>query len=127
MSIITKLKSILFGSGQERDRGTRVAVEQEPAAESERAVKESPPEPEPVERPGADETSSAAAEPEPTSGDDEPVDTISGIGDAYASRLADAGITTVSQLAEADAADLAESTDIAEGRLEGWIDQARAH
>lgn len=131
MSIIAKLKSVLFGNGQERDRGARVAVEQEPSAESERAVKESPPEPsEPEAEPSSaaeapEAASEAAAEADPISWSDEPVESINGIGDAYAGRLADAGITTVGDLAAADATDLAESTDIAEGRLEGWIEQAR--
>lgn len=130
MSIIAKLKSVLFGGGRDRDRGTRVAVEQEPATESERAVKESPPEPtqpeaEPSPATAATEEPAEPAEPEPTSESDEPVESITGIGEAYAGRLAEVGVTTVGELAVADAADLAETTDIAEGRIEGWIEQAR--
>jgi predicted flap endonuclease-1-like 5' DNA nuclease len=57
-------------------------------------------------------------------GSSDPVETLNGIGDAYAARLADAGIDTVADLAAADAAELAEATDIAKGRLENWIEQA---
>jgi predicted flap endonuclease-1-like 5' DNA nuclease len=58
------------------------------------------------------------------SGSDEPVDVLNGIGPAYAERLENAGIETVGDLAAADAATLAEEADIAEGRIQGWIDQA---
>jgi len=54
----------------------------------------------------------------------ESVDVLNGIGPAYADRLADAGVETVADLADADAGDLAAETDIAEGRLQGWIGQA---
>jgi len=55
-----------------------------------------------------------------------PVDDIKGIGPAYADRLADADIDTVSDLAGADATVLAEATEIGENRLQGWIDRANA-
>jgi predicted flap endonuclease-1-like 5' DNA nuclease len=58
------------------------------------------------------------------SGSDESVDVLNGIGPAYAERLENAGIETVGELAAADAATLAEDADIAEGRIQGWIDQA---
>jgi len=49
---------------------------------------------------------------------------LTGIGPAYASRLRDAGIEDVAALAAADAADLAERSDISEGRLQTFIDRA---
>lgn len=130
MGILRTLKAILGigGRRRDRDRGTRVAVTEEPATESERAVKESPPEPEPA--PGsppaetAPSTSPPTAEPD-VAGSDEPVNSIKGIGDAYAERLGNAGIETVADLATADPAEVSAATDIAEGRLEGWIEQAR--
>ena len=61
---------------------------------------------------------------EEDAGSDEPVDVLNGIGPAYADRLADAGVETVGDLASADPAELAEAADIAEGRIQGWIDQA---
>ncbi|MHC3438819.1 helix-hairpin-helix domain-containing protein [Natrialbaceae archaeon A-gly3] len=54
-----------------------------------------------------------------------PVDDIKGIGPAYSDRLAAAGVETVSDLEAANAADLAEETDISEKRLQGWIDRAQ--
>jgi predicted flap endonuclease-1-like 5' DNA nuclease len=55
----------------------------------------------------------------------EPVDVIKGIGPAYADRMADAGVETVADLAEADAAELESETDISEKRIQGWIDRAK--
>ncbi|MDJ1431550.1 class III poly(R)-hydroxyalkanoic acid synthase subunit PhaC [Halostagnicola sp. A-GB9-2] len=49
---------------------------------------------------------------------------LSGVGDAYAQDLREAGIETVDDLAAADAADLATETGISPARLEDWIDQA---
>lgn len=65
-------------------------------------------------------------------GDSDPVDdatadsveTISGIGPAYAERLADAGVETVPQLLDADPSDLAEATGISEKRIAGWLERA---
>jgi len=132
MSILTKLKSLLgLGGGRQLERETRIDVDQEPAPDTERAVKESSieePKPTPTTTPaeesaGGVEESSPVQEAEPI-GDSDPVETIKGIGDAYAARLAKAGIETVADLAAADPADLAEATEIAEGRLENWIEQA---
>ncbi|MEY7848605.1 helix-hairpin-helix domain-containing protein [Natrarchaeobius sp. A-rgal3] len=67
-----------------------------------------------------DEISPEETDDEPS----EPVDSIKGIGPAYADRLADAGVETVANLADADAGELAEQTDISEKRLQGWIDRA---
>lgn len=55
----------------------------------------------------------------------DPVTDISGIGPAYSERLANADITTVSELADADPAELASQADISETRLTGWIEDAR--
>lgn len=74
----------------------------------------------------------AAGDEESTSGDEstavegESVDSIKGIGSAYASRLEAAGVHTVDDLAESNAVDLNDATDIGEGRIERWIEQARA-
>jgi predicted flap endonuclease-1-like 5' DNA nuclease len=59
-------------------------------------------------------------------GSDDSVDTISGIGPAYAERLAEAGVETVGDLASADAASLADETDLGEGRVSDWIESARS-
>jgi predicted flap endonuclease-1-like 5' DNA nuclease len=58
--------------------------------------------------------------------DGEPVENIKGIGPAYAERLGGVGVHTVSDLADADAADLNGETGIGEKRLQTWIDRANA-
>jgi predicted flap endonuclease-1-like 5' DNA nuclease len=154
MGLISAIKSLLgFGGGRSGDRsgGTDVTVEREPDASSERAVKESDAtatgdadtddgaggdaggraeltfENEP-DATGEDDTDGSAEDA--TSGDErtdgESADEIKGIGPAYAERLADAGIHTVSDLADADAAALDGETGIGENRLQGWIDRANA-
>lgn len=82
---------------------------------------------EPAEAAGPTEDDAApeaekAGDAETASG--EPVDSIKGIGPAYADRLAAAGVETVSDLAVADADELAEQTDISATRIQGWIDRA---
>lgn len=115
MTLLSRLKSMLGVGGDERDRsGTTVTVEAEPDAASERAVKD------------AVTSDPAEAEPSGSEGDGTAVDTLSGVGPAYAGRLAEAGIETVDDLADADPAALDEATDIGEGRLAGWIEQARS-
>ena len=56
---------------------------------------------------------------------DEPadVDSVSGIGPTYAERLHDAGIHSVADLAEYDAADLADIAETTESRAQDWLDQ----
>jgi predicted flap endonuclease-1-like 5' DNA nuclease len=56
-----------------------------------------------------------------------PVDELSGIGPAYAERLGNAGVETVGDLAGADATTVAADSDISQGRVEGWIEQAREY
>lgn len=51
---------------------------------------------------------------------------IRGIGPVTEGTLEEAGITSVEQLAAADAATLAAETGIAEGRIEAFIDRATA-
>lgn len=120
MGILQTLKSV-FGIGtsnQRRHRETRITVEREPETEpdleTERAVKNN------------DITSSKVDTPEEAEAPSVPVDDIKGIGPAYAERLTDAGIETVAELANANAAELAAATDIPESRLQTWIDRANA-
>lgn len=64
-----------------------------------------------------------AADAEATGSDESP-DVLNGIGPAYAERLADAGVDTVADLADADAAALGDETGLGEGRIANWIEQA---
>ena len=78
---------------------------------------------------GAEEEAAEPAEaagPVPTEPEDgaEPVDSVSGIGPAYAKRLNEAGVESVTDLAAADAAELADETGISEKRIRGWQDAA---
>ena len=50
---------------------------------------------------------------------------IKGIGPVYQSRLADAGITTFSELAAAESGEVAGTIDATESMIDDWIDQAR--
>lgn len=116
MSLISRLISALgIGSSRQGAGRTQVRVEQEPDAESERAVKE------PTAEFDADPSNGNVS---PSEGSQEPVDSLSGIGPAYSERLRDAGIETVGDLAAAEASALDEATGIGEGRLEGWIERA---
>jgi predicted flap endonuclease-1-like 5' DNA nuclease len=56
---------------------------------------------------------------------DEPVQTIKGIGPAYAERLETVGIESVGELAAADAASVADGIDVSESRVSDWIERAR--
>ncbi|MFB6352707.1 MAG: helix-hairpin-helix domain-containing protein [Halobacteriales archaeon] len=116
MALISRLKALLgLDGGRRRSREAAVTVEREPAADAERAVKESP----------ATSPAEASDEPAPAEASDDPVQSIKGVGPAYADRLAEAGVETVGDLAAADAAALAEETGIGEGRVSGWIERAR--
>lgn len=57
---------------------------------------------------------------------DEPISTIDGIGDAYAERLREAGVTTVADLRDANVGTLSVDTGIAEARLGKWQERATA-
>lgn len=155
MGLLQKLKSTLGLGGSQTPRRhdqrgeVDVTVEHEPAAESEAAVNgpddgwESKPAgdgsadaAESATEPATDESDEAeepaevdepAAADEDGAGADVPVTELSGIGAAYGDRLADAGVESVADLAGADAASLSEESDISEGRLEGWIEQAKEY
>ena len=98
---------------EESDRGT----EDDPETDEESVSGDGEPDAADEES-GSDDGESEGAE------DGVPVEEIKGIGPAYGERLADAGVHTVSDLAAADAADLAAATGIEEGRIGGWIERA---
>ena len=70
------------------------------------------------------ETEAAVKGVETDAGVDADLEEIKGIGPAYADRLRDAGVESVSDLAAADATDVAEASDIGESRVRKWIDRA---
>lgn len=121
MTLISKLKSMLGIDTQTSGGGATVAVEAQPRTETERAVKE------PVTPSAADTgatSASQAVEPVERGGSADPVDSLSGVGPAYAGRLAEVGIETVADLASADPAEIAAETDLGEGRVSNWVEQA---
>ena len=142
MSLLSTLKSLLgLGGSERRDEPTSVTVEREPDPATERAVTEPVSESEDDEtaagdRDENDAETAAESAPNATAETDEgtdasaaaadPVQSVSGIGPAYAERLAEAGIDTTGDLASADAAALAEETGISEKRIDEWIDRVRS-
>ena len=55
---------------------------------------------------------------------DEDLTDLSGVGEAYAEDLREAGIESIDDLAVANVADLATETGLSPGRIEDWIEQA---
>lgn len=78
---------------------------------------------------GTDDGAVAEGSPDADESGDESagasVDTVKGIGPAYAERLENADVHTVDELAAADPAEIAEATTVSEKRVERWIDRAR--
>jgi predicted flap endonuclease-1-like 5' DNA nuclease len=78
-----------------------------------------------ADAPAAETETAAEADADEPAGDPD-LESIKGIGPAYADRLRDAGVETVEQLAEADATALGEATDLSPNRIGNWIDRAQA-
>ena len=57
--------------------------------------------------------------------DDAPVETVHGIGPAYADQLDTVGVTTLAELAGVDAALVATRLDVPESTVADWVDQAQ--
>lgn len=53
------------------------------------------------------------------------LESIEGIGPAYATRLHEAGVTNVADLETVDPDDLAQESGIGEARIRGWVERAR--
>jgi len=60
----------------------------------------------------------------PTATDDN-LSEINGIGPVYKTKLAEAGITTFTQLGKADASEIAGAIEAPVSRVQAWIDAAR--
>ena len=72
-----------------------------------------------IEERGAVERSAAAAV------EDVELESVEGIGPAYAARLQEAGVEDVDDLLSVDADDLARESGIAAGRIRTWVERAR--
>jgi predicted flap endonuclease-1-like 5' DNA nuclease len=102
----------------ERERGE--TTDTEPDSEPETEVEE----PKEVMDDTAESPKPAEPVPEAPETGASPVDSVSGIGPAYAKRLNDAGVTSVEELVAVDAAEVASETGISEKRIRGWQDTA---
>ncbi|MFO7300057.1 MAG: helix-hairpin-helix domain-containing protein [Actinomycetes bacterium] len=60
----------------------------------------------------------------PAPAEEAPVDVIDGIGPVFARRLSEAGIPTVSRLAQASPDAVAEAAGVSAARARSWIEQA---
>ena len=86
-----------------------------------------------VTEPGAEEDASDAEDDDSTTAEDgdtaniggADLETVDGIGPAYAKRLRDGGIETVAELAGADPETVAEAADVGTTRAESWIASAQ--
>jgi len=138
-SLLQIIKSIVGLSGTSspeseaepsaREDGTDVTVERTPDS----AGEETTPSPEQE----ADETAEEATEE--TTGDEvtedteaeveeaggESVEVVKGIGPTFRDRLVEHGIETVADLADSDAAEVADAAQTSEGRAADWVERAR--
>lgn len=127
MSLLNRVKSVLGMNGSTRSHQNdpvSVTVEQEAHDSVEREADRT----ETTETTSETSPETDSNETESGSTDDpapEPVTAISGIGPAYAEKLAAAGIESVDDLRDADPASAAEESGISEGRISGWIEAAR--
>lgn len=122
-------------AGAEPDEGTAepsesevdepVAAETDATASTESLVEEEAAAADPT---GAAEPAEAAgpeSEDTEVAGEDAgSVDSIKGIGPAYADRLGEIGIDTVADLADADPEAVAEGANVGESRASTWIERA---
>lgn len=70
------------------------------------------------------ETEGSESDESPDATDEDDLESISGIGPSYADRLREAGIESITDLAAADPADLAERTDLSTERVRDWVEAA---
>lgn len=122
MSLIQRIKAVLGlteAPQVEDDVPVAVTVEHDPTPNEEDTAGVSEDDPTPDDKEAAAESDDDAG-PE----HDGPVTEISGIGPSYSEQLASIEITTVAELAGADASNIAAETDLSETRVAGWIEAA---
>ena len=118
LSSITSFVNSIFGSTEAKSEpdGPEPKVTTETDTDSESVIK------------GVDETDSSLSEEHPDDsmeGTTDSVEAITGIGPAYADRLADVGVETTDELAESDAESLGEAIDVSPKRVTDWIERAQ--
>lgn len=111
------------GGSSEEGAGVDGTVDVEPAVES--------PDPESDVHGEGEADSASGSEPEipdSTTDDggptDETLQDLKGIGPSYETKLSEAGVETVDDLADADAEELSDETGLSSKRLQRWIDRA---
>lgn len=116
------------------DEAEPATEEPEPEPESESEL-----EPEPEPESGASSEIETESEPEQSATDEAGFDesdageqtgetdlqTVKGIGPAYAGRLESAGVTSVEDLVDADPEAVAEEIDVSEKQTARWVERAR--
>lgn len=134
------------GGSSEEGAGVDGTVDVEPAVESPDPEGGTEPEPDPQaeSQPGpisesgpstdvdAEDDPGTEAETEPEIGDstaaddegEEALQDLKGIGPSYETKLSEAGVETVDDLAGADAEELSDETGLSSKRLQRWIDRA---
>jgi polyhydroxyalkanoate synthase len=110
-------------NGESEAESSEESVDADEHAESGETVEVSADESEESTEVSADE-SGETVELDDSEESAEPVDEITGIGPTYSERLADTGIETVADLADADALAVAEAAEVSESRAADWITQA---
>lgn len=129
----TASEDAVKGTGDETTADTESSSAAEPDAagetddessseDAERQAEATEPE---VQAEGAESEAEADAVESAVENADASTDTIKGIGPSYAETLADIGVETVGDLAAADAADIADGTDLSEKRVGRWVARAR--
>jgi predicted flap endonuclease-1-like 5' DNA nuclease len=127
LSSITSFVNSIFGSTEAKSEpdGPEPKVTTEKEGEFDRS--ETDTDSESVIK-GIDETDSSLSEEHPDDsmeGTTDSVEAITGIGPAYADRLADVGVETTDELAESDAESLGEAIDVSPKRVTDWIERAQ--
>ena len=128
-SLIRKLKRVVGlsdGTGSESEPGSSTAQETDVTVEREPESAGSATEPATdAETTGAADEADAESAEETTAEGGESVEKIKGIGPTYRNRLEASGLGTVPELAESDAATVADLAQTTEGRAEEWIKRAK--
>ena len=108
-----------------RDSAAEPAEAVQPSTDAAHPDQSAGDEPEPTPEDTADEDAESDTAEEPV-GEGEPLEDVKGIGPAYAERLRDAGVADMTELATADAEQLAEETGLSDKRISTWIERAQA-